>query len=189
MISRETWQTLVARIEELEGIFSSDDFETKQGPDGKQVRLKARKFTGGTSSSSCIFGEIITIPPVESGSAKKAIRGGVVTAGKKTWNVPPNELNLAASGEWLVWLEVSVTANNDSGVNIPGLDTSTAPSWEKRSVSSGYPDTTQPNSTGTGGKAIIPIGKLTIADSSAKLDPARCGNVSVGFCPPNLSIS
>ncbi len=39
-VSGKTWDMLMDRLEALEGVFHPDDFDVRQGKDGKQVRLK-----------------------------------------------------------------------------------------------------------------------------------------------------
>jgi len=75
---------------------------------------RVRQTVGGTGAvlSDCPFGQIIRWTEGEGAEAvtKTGIRGGVVYAGDKVWNVPNKELNLAADGTFLVWLEIGVTA-------------------------------------------------------------------------------
>lgn len=136
----------------------------------------------GTPPTPCPFGQIVTIPAVGATPAGKGIKGGIVFAGDKTWNMEPLELNLAAPGEWLVWLEAGVTANNEDGVPLPGLETSDEPTCEQGAVADGYPDITAPVVVTFVGTMIIPLGTLTIADSRATFEKVGCGNITIGFC-------
>lgn len=149
---------------------------------------------GGGEAAPCPFGEITTW--TEGEDTLTGIRGGVVIAGDKVWNVEDEEINLASAGEWLVWLEVGVTANTDEDAiaTLPGLETSEEPTWEKGTVSGGYPDMEVPDIfLGTAeGLLIIPIGKLviTIPDGAetgtATLVAAGCGNFTGTYCPGTL---
>ena len=149
---------------------------------------RARHGAGSTGNavSECPFGQITTW--VEGETSKTGIKGGVVYAGDKVWNVPNKELNLEATGSFLVWLEIGVTANIEDDVLLPGLETSTEPEWKQVGSSGGnYPDQDIPEAPEGTGKAIVAIGLLTIKDGSAKLAPAGCGTIRVTHCPGNLT--
>ena len=92
---------------------------------------RARHVAGitGPAVSECPFGQIVTW--VEEETLKTGIRGGVVYAGDKVWNVPNKEINLDATGTFLVWLEIGVKANVEDEVLLPGLKTSTEPEWKQ----------------------------------------------------------
>lgn len=170
-------------------------------PNGKTLipRLSVSGSGSGQQAASapCYFGEIITYSETEgSGSAetqKTGIRGGYLEAGKKIWNVPNREINLEADGEFMIYIKVRVTANMDTAhsVTLSGLDTSEEPTWEHVGGSDDYPDKTIPKifpTTEPGkGIAIIPIGKLTIANGAASLLPTGCGNLVVDHCPGVLT--
>jgi hypothetical protein len=137
-----------------------------------------------TTDTLCPFGQIINF--TEDSTEKTAIRGGVVYAGDKVWNVDPQELNLNADGEFLVWLEIGVTANTADGVLLPGINTSTAPVWNQGSLSSGYPDKSVPEADPGTGTAIIALGILKIEEGSATFIRTGCGNLRVTHCPGSL---
>lgn len=122
----------------------------------------------------------------ESKEAKTGIRGGVVQAGPPVWDVENKPLTLTESGEFLVWLQVSVTAITEDGVLLPGLTTSTKPEWKNGPLDGGYPAQKMPTATTPTGKAIVPIGQLIIEDGSAKLTPAYYGSVLITHCPGTL---
>ena len=149
---------------------------------------RARQTAGstGAAASDCPFGQIITW--TEDEQSKTGIRGGVVYAGDKVWNVPDMELNLEADGTFLVWLEIGVTANTEDDVLLPGLETSTEPEWQQVGSDDGdYPDQEIPEAPEGTGKAIVAIGLLTIKDGAAKLSPAGCGTIYVSHCPGSLT--
>ncbi len=134
----------------------------------------------------CNFGEMILVDEDE-----WHIRGGVISAGEKNWNVPSKKIT-ATSGEFLVWIEVGVTANmtDDNAATLSGLKTSTAPTWETASASGNYADSEIPEifpeSNHGKGKAVIPIGLLKITDGVPHLTPSGCGDIVVGHCPGSL---
>ncbi len=100
---------------------------------GFSYRARQCGWRQGAARSDCPFGQIITWVEGEGEEAatKTGIRGGVVYAGDKVWNVSNKELNLEATGTFLVWLEIGVTANVEDDVLLPGLKTSTAPEWKQ----------------------------------------------------------
>jgi hypothetical protein len=141
---------------------------------------------GGTDPAECPFGEIITW--TEGETTKTGIRGGVIYAGDQVWNVPDKELNLEATGTFLVWIELGVTANIEDDVLLPGLLTSTEPVWDKvASVGGDYPDQVIPIAPDGIGKAVVAIGVLTIEDGSAKLAATGCGTIFITHCLGALS--
>ena len=152
---------------------------------------RVRQTVGGTGAvlADCPFGQIVrwTEGEGEEAVTKTGIRGGVVYAGDKVWNVPNKELNLAADGTFLVWLEIGVTANVEDDVLLPGLETSTEPVWQQAAGSGNYPDQTLPTAPSGTGTAIVAIGLLTIANGTAKLTAAGCGTIRVAHCPGSLS--
>ena len=153
---------------------------------GFSYRARHAAASTGAALSDCPFGQIVTW--VEDETAKTGIRGGVVYAGDKVWNVPNKELNLEATGTFLVWLEIGVTANVGDGVLLPGLQTSTTPEWKQVGSDGGnYPDQTIPTAPAGTGKAVVAIGLLTIADGAATLSPAGCGTIHVTHCPGSLT--
>lgn len=140
--------------------------------------------TAAAAAAPCPFGEIITV------DGDKYIRGGVLYGGDDNWNVADYLINLAADSDNLIWLEVGITANTEDSVLMPNLESSTEPTWGSGAVAGGYPSNTAPNITTGVGTRIVPIGQLTVVDGVATFDPVGCGNITLGFCPPNnLSIT
>jgi len=153
---------------------------------GFSYRARQAAASTGAALSDCPFGQIVTW--VEDETLKTGIKGGVVYAGDKVWNVSNKELNLEATGTFLVWLEIGITANVGDGVLLPGLQTSTAPEWKQVGSSGGnYPDQTLPTAPACTGKVIVAIGLLTIKDGAAKLSPVGCGTIHVTHCPGSLT--
>ena len=149
--------------------------------------------SAGTSSSTTSgepFAEVITWTTGEGENAetKTGIRGGAVYAGNKVWNVEHKELNLKATGSYTVWLTVSVAANMEDDLVLPGLEDSDTPAWnlEKRV---NYPDQQIPTAADFTGVAICAIGTLRIADDAATLTPAGYGSIRIDHCPGTLSHS
>jgi len=140
----------------------------------------------------CPFGEITSM---STGGFTLGIRGGVVYCGDKNFDVPAQGVNLAASGVWLVYLEIDCESNRDDDgeIFLPGIKTSaeTTPStfWDKKTWTTGtsYDDNTNPDVADGLGTIIIPIGKLTVADGSASFEPVACGNVTIDQCAGILS--
>ena len=157
---------------------------------GFSYRARHGAGSGSSAGSDCPFGQITTWVEGagDEAATKTGIKGGVVYAGDKVWNVSNKELNLEATGTFLVWLEISVTANVEDEVLLPGLKTSTEPVWKQVGSSGGnYPDQTIPTAPAGTGKAIVAIGLLTIKDGVAKLSPTGCGTIYVSHCPGSLT--
>ncbi|MES2923681.1 MAG: hypothetical protein V4819_19155 [Verrucomicrobiota bacterium] len=193
---------LVKLIEEIRAVTlnTSNDIGFNRNSGGTTLWIKKR--TGGGSSAApagpCYFGEIIsyteeTEDSDSSGTPKTGIRGGYLEAGDKIWNVPNREIDLGASGVFLVWIRVAITANTDSThvATLSGLETSEEPTWENGDGSDDYEDKVIPNPFPTSapgdGVAIVPIGILTIADGAATLARTGCGNIIIDHCPGTLS--
>ena len=118
------------------------------------------------------------------------LRGGTLYGGDANRNVADYLIDLETDSEMLVWLRVAVTANTEDSVLMPGLETCAAPTWETGTVAADYPDNTAPDITTGAGVRIVPLGILTVADGAATFDRTGCGNITLGFCPPNtLSIT
>ena len=151
---------------------------------GVFYKERMQRGSGGGGTTLCPFGEIITF------EGDEYIRGGVVYGGDSNWDVADYPINLAVDSDNLIWLEVGITANTEDSVLMPHLESCDEPTWESGSVAGGYPSNTAPNITTGVGTRIVPIGQLTVVDGVATLDPVGCGNITLGFCPPNnLSIT
>ena len=158
---------------------------------GFSYRSRQAAASAGAASSGCPFGQIITWVDGEGDGAttKTGIRGGVVYAGDKVWNVSDKELNLDADGTYIVWLSVDVTANVADDVLLPGLKTSEAPVWDKAASTGSYPDVGIPDKDDPTGRAIVALGKLTISSGSASFKPDGCGSIFVDHCPGSLTFA
>jgi hypothetical protein len=152
-------------------------------------RMRQTNSSTGVIPSDCLFGQIITwtVGEGEGAVTKTGIRGGVVYAGDKVWKVEPYELDLSVDGTWVVWLEVGVTANIADDVLLPGLETSTAPTWGKSSGN--YPSQTLPTAATPTGTAIIALGSLGISDGTAEFSSAGCGTIVLSHCPGVLAFA
>jgi len=168
----------------------SAGMELVSTPGGFAYRARQAAASTGAALSDCPFGQIVTwvVGEGEEAVTKTGIKGGVVYAGDKVWNVSNKELNLEATGTFLVWLEIGVTANVEDGVLLPGLKTSTAPVWLQAASSGSYPSQTIPTAPAGVGKAIVAIGLLTIADGTAKLSATGCGTIILSHCLGSLTI-
>ena len=144
-----------------------------------------KTVASGSSSDECPFGEILTYK--DGDTTKSGIRGGVVYAGEKVWNVDPKALTLTVTGTFKIFLEVGVTANVEDGVLLPGIKTSTAPEWKQVAGDGNYPNQTIPTAPTGIGKAIIAAGILTIEDGSATFAKAGCGSIRIDHCPGTLT--
>ncbi len=167
--------------------------EIRRTPGGVVISIRQKKGTAGPLVI-CPFGELMTVAGEEE-TTTRAIRGGAIYAGDRNMNIEPQELNLEADGVWLVSIKVTCEANRDDDHEIwlPNLLTATTPTgdWDKKVWTDGtdYDDNT-PLDIDTGeGVCVIPIGKLTIADGSAKLDRVGCGNITITQCGGTLSFT
>lgn len=150
--------------------------EETETPNGRIVRVSI------DLQSLCPFGVISAGP----GANQASISGGSVTAGPDLHDVQPHAISTATDGNSLVWLSVSVVANVQDGLVMPGLNSSSAPTWGE---GASYPPQTIPTALSPSGIAIVPIGSVTIAGGVATLAPTGCGSLIVNHCPGSLSAS
>ena len=130
------------------------------------------------------FAEIINW--IKDDKTVTGIRGGVVQAGNKVWNVPHMEINLEIEGDFLVWLTVEVLAYSEDGVVLPGLITSSMPEVVYGDPASGYPQQVVPTIENPTGTAVVPIGELRIQKKSPSFTPAYYGSVQLSHCPGTI---
>ena len=177
------WNTLIDAVEARTPRPGSG-MELVSTSGGFTFRVRLSGAAGGSSIQGDPFAEIITYKDGE--TTKTGIRGGVVYAGDKVWNVDHRALNLEAAGTFKVSLEVGVTANVEDAVLLPGLKTSAAPEWKQVTGDGNYANQTIPEAPSGSGKAVVAIGILKIEDGTATLTPAGRGAISINHCPGNL---
>ena len=156
-------------------------------------RLRPTAAGESAPAPPCPFGRIVTWVEGEGESAvsKTGILGGLIHCGDQNWNIDNQELNLGADGTWLVSIEVDCEVNRDDDgeLLLPGVKTGTKPDeWTRTAWNEGddYPGNTAPEAeTGTG-TVVLPIGKLTIRNGSARLEATGCGNFTVTHCAGSL---
>lgn len=178
-------------------LMHGDDVPVPPDVGGEPAEMLVMVSLGGGGAGSvpgiCPFGEIISYSETDgsdsSATSKTGIRGGVLVAGDKTWNVPHRAIDLSETGEFLIWIKVLVTANTDpEGIAVlSGLKTSEEPTWENGSASDDYEvkiiPVIFPTSAPGSGVLIVPVGILTVEDDKATLVPAGCGNITATHCP------
>lgn len=113
----------------------------------------------------------------EGNLTKTGIQGGTVYAANKAWVLKPLELNPKASGSWIIYIEISVTANVADGVLLPGLKSSKEPSWKQTSGT--VPNKVIPTAPSGNGTAIVTIGRLTIDRGSIILAAEGMGSIDI----------
>lgn len=166
--------------------------QVRETPNGTVLTFKpGSSMGGGSSSSTCSFGEIYTNeedPPVT------AIRGGAFICGDQNFAVADQPLTLGTAGKWLVEISltgVTAATDDDGELFLPGVTTATGtPAWANNSYSGSesYTATTNPSGpSAPTGTIIIPIGVLTIADEVATLSPTGCGTIRIDQCAGILS--
>lgn len=177
-------------------IFKSPSYGPEVREPQKTIEINRGPGGGGAAeTSTCWFGRIITWTEGEGESAvtKTGIRGGIIHCGDQTWNMDPQELDLEAAGVWLVSIkpEVEVNRDDDNQWLMPQVKTGTKPTgdWDKTAWTEGtdYPDGDSPEVSDGLGHIVLPIGKLTIADGAASLEPAGCGHFTIGHCYGTLT--
>jgi hypothetical protein len=162
-------------------------------PGESGVRLGVKRSYGrnygGSGGAPCVFGEITTWKDGE--ETLTGILGGIIVCGDKNFNVENREIDLDTDGEWLIQVKltgIECTTDDDTEIFLPQVTTSSGtPEWEARAVGDGYTDNTNPSAPGASGTIILPIGKLTVADGIATLEPLGCGNFYSGQCAGILS--
>ena len=147
--------------------------------------------TGG--SGPCPFGELTT---VSLSSNDLAVRGGVIYAGDKNYNVEPYKINLTSNGSFLIYitLQVEVNRDDDNEIILPNIKTCsktsiTSSDWSQ-STSTSYPNNTPPVLTSGLGTIIIPIASCKITDNQIEtISFTKCGNITINQCGGTLSHS
>lgn len=189
----DTLHHLIADIRASE-LHGSAEIGVKRNLGGTTAWIKR---SGGGSSSApqapCPFGRITTYKVGE--ITKTGILGGIIYCGDQNFEVPNQTLDLAAAGDWLVYIKVTSEANrdDDNEIFLPGVKTGTAPgsTWDKIVWSSAatYPANALPTVAAGTGDVVLPIGRLKIADGVATLAPAGCGHFRISQCAGILSFS
>lgn len=162
----------------------------KRSPSGVTISADAARGSSSSATPDCPFGELYTEDSVTK------IRGGYIACGDKNFHVAGHPLNLATSGDWLIQIKltgIDPATDDDDEIFLPGILTATGtPAWETKTNTEGstnYDDHTNPSTPAATATAIIPIGRLVIADGTASLAPVACGNVTVSQCAGILSVS
>lgn len=173
-ISGRTWDALIDRLEALEGVFSAEDFDVRQGKDGKQVRLRTRVGKGGA-----VDGPFCKLYSDEN---KKMLSGGTVTGGSGNETVDDINLGSVSSGKadgTHHWLKVNYTATADSGVLLPGGKVTSVTDGSGASL----PSNSIPTASSPSGTLYISLGSW----QDKTFRPAGCGNFQISHCPGSLS--
>jgi hypothetical protein len=71
-------------------------------------------------------------------------------------------------------------------VVLPGLITSHQPAVFFSDQAAGYPEQVMPTFENPTGRAIVPLGELTIENRSPILTPAYYGSVQLSHCPGTI---
>jgi hypothetical protein len=202
-VSPKAWNEV---IDAIEGIYkalarfqprNSASVRFKTTPDGFTAHASQSRGTAPTPLP-CAFGEIIDID--DETAFTKGIRGGLLYAGDKNFDVPYHGINLATAGTWLIQLKLTVEANRDDDNEIllagiktsPETDTATfwdAIAWTVGPPATQYDDNENPEVADGLGNIVIPIGKLVVASGAARFVPVACGNITVAHCAGILSHS
>lgn len=161
-----------------------DGLAETQTPQGRIISFEKIGLLGGAGGAACSFGEIFQV------EGDTHIRGGNLYAGDSNKLVAPLAIDVGTDSESLIWLRVPITANTEDGVLMPHLESCEDPTWQTGTVAGGYPDNTSPDIDTGEGVRIVPLGLLTIVAGEASFQPTGCGDITLGFCPPNnLSIA
>lgn len=110
------------------------------------------------------------------------LRGGVVSAGPANHTISDFTLT---SGNYYVWLTVSIVANNEDGVLLPGIESSSSASI---STGASYPSSVIPTASTPNGTVIVPLGQVTNGSGSVDFAPhGKCSPVIISHCPGQVS--
>lgn len=153
---------------------------------GREIRIQEDMdgfsiHSTAETATLCPLGSISITGPTEA-----TISGSVVMAGPDLHDIPPHSISTAVDREELLWLDMDITANIEDGFLLPGIASTSAPTWGN---GASYPPHTIPTSPSAEGTAIIPIGYLVVAGGVPTLYPAGCGTVTVAHCPGSLTIT
>ena len=177
-ISGATWDTLVDTLEALEGVFSPEDFDVRQGKDGKQVKMKPGKG-GGTVVQTGAFCRVFQ------DNGNWMLSGGVVSSGDGN-NEVIDDIGIGNVGSEpadgrIIWLNVSFMANISEGWLLPSGEVTSATD----NNGSVLPGNIAPTKTTPSGRCIVPLGIW----NNEKFTPYGCGNVLVAHCFGALTYS
>lgn len=159
-------------------------------PDLSQPAVRAMValgFGGGVSEEACGFQEIRA---GEAGAGSDSadmdwiITGGSIAAGPKVFGVDPHKIALNADGKYRYFLRVNVTVNTNDGVAWPGIETASAPEWERVPAAAGYPESFLPTNIETQGDVIIPLMLVDIDGGVPKLIQREgvCSPIVIDHC-------
>lgn len=135
---------------------------------------------GGTAPASCYWGNVIEY------SGDHFLSSGILQAGPDIYNVAPFTIPTGTDGTLYVWLSCDIVVNTEDGILLPGIASSSAPTWHSGAV---YPSQTIPTAPDGEGTAIIPIAEVIIAGGVPTADPAACSHLALTHCPGTLSVA
>ncbi len=188
-----TWWTFEERASKLIGAEGSASAKGDT-VDGYDTPVSVTYGGGNSSPSGCNFGGIVRFTETvgEVVEPRAAIKGGIIHCGDQNWNMDDQLINLASDGVVLVYIEVEVEVNrdDDEAFLLPGVKTGTRPignwdllTWDE---DTDYPVNTSPIVTTGLGTIILPIGKLTVEDGEATMEPVGCGHFTITHCAGTL---
>lgn len=167
--------------------------ELVAAPGGFTFRVRPAA-TSQSPSQTCPFGQIISWVSGDPPVLTTGIRGGAIYCGDQNWSIVPYAIDLETDGAWLVSIAVACEVNRDDDgeLLLPNVKTGTEPTaWTLTAWTEGtnYPENTQPTTADGLGTIVLPVGKLTVANGSATLEPTGCGGFAVGHCAGTLSFT
>ena len=194
VISPRTWDQLVESIAELDRRIlslrpkSSPEIKVRNlgSPEGYTLALARRSNAGPAAPGPCPFGRIYSQTTTsEEPVTTYHLRGGAVSAGPGVWNVFDHEIDCTTDGIFVLWVETDVVANEEDGLILPGLASSSVYGIGQGSV---YPSQVLPTvESEAAGTSIVPLGSIQITDGIPTLEPSGCGSITVHHCPGSLT--
>lgn len=114
------------------------------------------------------------------------LRGGHVTTGIDSLLIDPLLIPVGDDGTFSVWVEIDLTANNDEGYALPGIE-----KLDSAKIGSGstIPQGQVPEAPGFSGKLIAITATVTVTNGRPTVVPGHCGNIFVTHCPGQLGFS
>lgn len=158
---------------------AGDNILIAEGLDGFTIHSTA---AGG--SPLCRWSTISDVTSGDPPVTAYYLSSGILAAGPDIYNPDPYEIPTGTDTTFLLWLQIDIVANIEEGLLLPGIASSTAPTWETGST---YPSQTIPEAPGAEGTAIIPVGRIIVEGGVPIIISQLCGNVQVTHCPGTLS--
>lgn len=133
------------------------------------------------SRGACPFGDVFVL--LEGEIATTYLSGGVLTGGETNDVIADIEIDLGSpNGTWL-WMLVECEVVAEDDVLLPGVERLPILGSHRLGMGLSIPDNVMPTGVAPSGLLHVPLGHFT----GDAFIPCGCGNVTINFCPGNLT--